>query len=85
MEVPLLLQDAVLPAKPAQLILLGAGELPGGALAVVDLRLLDPAPQRGHGQIQIASDLADAAGLSNQADRLGLLLGGELPAGSLFA
>lgn len=50
-----------------------------GAVAGVDFRLADPAPQRRLRQVPVLGDLAGAADVTVELDRLRLLLAGELP------
>jgi len=58
-DVPLLAQDPVLGAEAGQLLALLGGE--SLAPAGVDVGLAEPLPDRGLGQVQVASHLADRA------------------------
>ena len=77
-DVALFAQHPILPPQPGQFLTLIAGQALSTAL--VDLGLLDPAPDRLLGQVQISGHLADrAVAGSAQLDDLGLELGVKRP------
>jgi hypothetical protein len=81
-DLALLPQLPILPAQPAQLITLDAGEAIATATCV-QISLANPLTNSGLGQVQLPGDLADRlAAASDQLDDFSLVLRREEPSGA---